>query len=131
MGGVARRACGGHGYGLFSGLPQLYLNCMRCLTVEGDNTVLCLQVARSLVGVCAGDNASTIVGDELAYLAANVHGEGQCPVHIADDWVRPETFLHALEFWAATVIRKAASSYHSDMHKGLSHDEAWEKNMVL
>ena len=36
----------GHGYGLYSGLPQLYLNTLRSLTVEGDNNVLGLQVAR-------------------------------------------------------------------------------------
>lgn len=43
-----RLGCGGHGYLLSSGLPELYcLNVASC-TYEGDNIVLLLQVARFL-----------------------------------------------------------------------------------
>ncbi|PIN93876.1 hypothetical protein AB205_0163330, partial [Aquarana catesbeiana] len=42
---VCRKACGGHGYSLFSGLPSLYTRVVASCTYEGENTVLHLQAA--------------------------------------------------------------------------------------
>ena len=42
---ACRRGCGGHGYSLLSGLPTLYASYVQNATWEGDNNVLCLQVA--------------------------------------------------------------------------------------
>lgn len=44
-----RRACGGHGYSLASGLPQIFATYVHLVTAEGDNTVMVQQVARGLV----------------------------------------------------------------------------------
>lgn len=133
---VARRACGGHGYGVFSGLPQLYLNSLRSLTVEGDNTVLCLQVARSLVAACAGN--SNRGGSDMAYLASSVRSGAEtgqppqrCSVRSSSDWADPSQQLCALEFWAATTVHKAAAAYERDVASGLSQGDAWEKRMVV
>jgi alkylation response protein AidB-like acyl-CoA dehydrogenase len=41
---AARRACGGHGYSVLSGLPTLYASYVQNVTWEGDNNVLLLQV---------------------------------------------------------------------------------------
>ena len=38
--------CGGHGYSLASGIPDLYVNYTAAQTYEGENTVLYLQTAR-------------------------------------------------------------------------------------
>ncbi|KAH0630288.1 hypothetical protein JD844_013186 [Phrynosoma platyrhinos] len=45
---VCRKACGGHGYSLLSGLPSLYTRLVASCTYEGENTVLLLQTARML-----------------------------------------------------------------------------------
>ena len=45
----ARRACGGHGYSRFSGIVDLYLDYVPAQTYEGDNIVMFLQTARSLL----------------------------------------------------------------------------------
>ena len=42
-------ACGGHGYSMASGLPYLYANMVPANTYEGENMVLFLQTARSVV----------------------------------------------------------------------------------
>ena len=42
---AARRACGGHGYSLLSGLPTLFTHYVQNVTWEGDNNVMLLQVA--------------------------------------------------------------------------------------
>lgn len=41
---AARRACGGHGYSVLSGLPTLFASYVQNTTWEGDNNVLLLQV---------------------------------------------------------------------------------------
>ena len=38
-----RRACGGHGYSLLSGLPTIFSSYVQNVTWEGDNNVLLLQ----------------------------------------------------------------------------------------
>jgi acyl-CoA oxidase len=44
-----RRACGGHGYSLFSGLGQFYQDYVPNVTWEGDNYILTQQTARYLL----------------------------------------------------------------------------------
>lgn len=46
---IARRACGGHGYLASSGLSNLYVDLLPVVTVEGENTILYLQVARYFI----------------------------------------------------------------------------------
>ena len=41
---AARRACGGHGYSLLSGLPTVFTHYVQNVTWEGDNNVMLLQV---------------------------------------------------------------------------------------
>uniref|UniRef100_A0AC34PVX0 Acyl-CoA oxidase n=1 Tax=Panagrolaimus sp. JU765 TaxID=591449 RepID=A0AC34PVX0_9BILA len=43
-----RMSCGGHGYSLASGLPQLYSSGVASCTYEGENMVMLLQLARYL-----------------------------------------------------------------------------------
>ena len=44
-------ACGGHGYSAASGFPLLNSNQFNGATVEGDNLVLLLQVARYIANL--------------------------------------------------------------------------------
>lgn len=46
---ICRRACGGHGYSQYSGLPSLINEYASNNTLEGENTVLYLQVSRYLL----------------------------------------------------------------------------------
>jgi acyl-CoA oxidase len=40
---ACRRACGGHGYSLLSGLPTAFTHYVQNVTWEGDNNVMLLQ----------------------------------------------------------------------------------------
>lgn len=51
-----RLCCGGHGYSMASGLPQLIQEADGGCTYEGDNVVLLLQTARYLLK-CVQNNA--------------------------------------------------------------------------
>lgn len=44
---AARRACGGHGYSLLSGLPTTFTHYVQNVTWEGDNNVMLLQALLS------------------------------------------------------------------------------------
>lgn len=55
---TCRRATGGHGYLLMSGLPRLYAATVAACTYEGENTVLYLQSARYLLKVIDQSDAS-------------------------------------------------------------------------
>lgn len=46
---VCRRACGGHGYSHASGIPRIIQRSVPAVTYEGENTVLYLQCARSVL----------------------------------------------------------------------------------
>eukprot|EP01094_Clydonella_sp_ATCC50884_P002425 TRINITY_DN11854_c0_g1_i1.p1 TRINITY_DN11854_c0_g1~~TRINITY_DN11854_c0_g1_i1.p1 ORF type:complete len:697 (+),score=224.04 TRINITY_DN11854_c0_g1_i1:275-2092(+) len=50
-----RRSCGGHGFLLSSGLPQLYTSYMPMFTAEGDNYLLTQQSARFLLKCLKGE----------------------------------------------------------------------------
>lgn len=52
-----RLCCGGHGYSLASGIPQVIIDLDAGSTYEGDNVVLLLQTARFLLK-CAQKNVS-------------------------------------------------------------------------
>ena len=43
---LCRRSCGGHGYLLACGIPEIYADLLCSVTVEGENTVLYLQTAK-------------------------------------------------------------------------------------
>ena len=46
---VMRLSCGGHGFHHYSQLPSMRQETLANITLEGENTVMCLQVARYLV----------------------------------------------------------------------------------
>jgi acyl-CoA oxidase len=43
------RACGGHGFSHFSGLPSLLFTQFPDMILEGENSVLFLQISRGLL----------------------------------------------------------------------------------
>ena len=43
---VMRKACGGHGFLMSSGVADVFLDAQAGMTYEGENTVLYLQTAR-------------------------------------------------------------------------------------
>ncbi|GAB9464618.1 Peroxisomal acyl-coenzyme a oxidase, partial [Globisporangium polare] len=66
---TARRACGGHGYLLSSGLPILLGDNVQTVTAEGENYVLTLQTARTLMKVLGAFRAGSPLPDSMKYIA--------------------------------------------------------------
>ncbi|ORZ25629.1 acyl-CoA dehydrogenase/oxidase C-terminal [Absidia repens] len=108
-----RRACGGHGYSLFSGLGQFYQDYLPNVTWEGDNYILTQQTARYLLktyrNVVAGKAVPSEYNQTVTYLTQYLQNtKAQCPVTSASDFNNPEVILAAFGFRAAYGIAKVA-----------------------
>ncbi|KAG1057147.1 hypothetical protein G6F43_001010 [Rhizopus delemar] len=103
-----RRACGGHGYSLFSGLGHFYQDYLPKATWEGDNYLLTQQTARYLIKTMRSVRAGKINSSFSAqYLAEYISSpQARCPfVHI-DNLNNPESLLNAFKFRSAFLIDK-------------------------
>ncbi|ORX45296.1 acyl-CoA oxidase [Hesseltinella vesiculosa] len=108
-----RRACGGHGYSLFSGLGQFYQDYLPNVTWEGDNYILTQQTARYLLktyrNVMAGKAVPSEHNHTISYLTHFLQNpQAKCPVKEANDFMNPETILTAFGFRAAYSIAQVA-----------------------
>lgn len=133
----ARRACGGHGYGLFSGLPAILLNCLRMYSTEGDNNVLYLQTARFLMS--AWRSASTGDVEALAggvqYYADLAKDDGaaietqRCTATTIEELCDTEVQLDAFKHVAARKVRRTANRMAAEAAAGLAEHDAKNAHM--
>lgn len=85
---ICRKACGGHGFSHYSGFPSIIADYAANLTHEGENTVLYLQVARSLMKNYKGMvvNNKKLTGS-IEYLQNfNKLMEQKCQTKEAEKW---------------------------------------------
>ncbi|KAG2226002.1 hypothetical protein INT45_002468 [Circinella minor] len=107
-----RRACGGHGYSLFSGLGQFYQDTLPKVTWEGDNYILTQQTSRYLFktfrsvasGRVSEKNANFSASYMMEYLS---NPKARCPITQASDLSNPEILLATFKYRAAFLISKA------------------------
>ncbi|KAI8099421.1 uncharacterized protein BX664DRAFT_289521 [Halteromyces radiatus] len=105
-----RRACGGHGYLLSSGLGQFYQDYLPKVTWEGDNYLLTQQTARYLLktfrSIQAGKNNDN--NFSVQYLTEYLgQRQSQCSVVEADDFTNPETLLMIFKYRVAFMVEQA------------------------
>ncbi|KAI9307460.1 acyl-CoA dehydrogenase/oxidase C-terminal [Cunninghamella echinulata] len=114
-----RRACGGHGYLLASGLGQFYQDYLPKATWEGDNYLLTQQTARYLLktfrSVRSGKNKdghTTFSSQYLSEYLANRNA--RCPISTVDDFKNPEVVLTIFKYRVAFMIEQAVQSIDED-----------------
>ncbi|XP_056380446.1 peroxisomal acyl-coenzyme A oxidase 2 isoform X2 [Hyla sarda] len=125
---VCRKACGGHGYSLYSGLPSLYTKVTASCTYEGENTVLHLQLARFLIKCFAGAQSGRPLPTSIAYLSSPATGNCQARAH--GDFLNPEVYLKAYEFRAYSLIASAAHKIQNLLQSGVEQYLAWNSTSV-
>ncbi|XP_066452700.1 peroxisomal acyl-coenzyme A oxidase 2-like isoform X2 [Eleutherodactylus coqui] len=125
---VCRKACGGHGYSLYSGLPSLYTNVTASCTYEGENTVLHLQVARFLVKCFAAAQSGTPLPTSTAYLSSP--SASGCQATTPVDFLNPEVYLKAYECRAYRLIASAARKLQNLVQSGVEQHLAWNSGSV-
>ncbi|OBZ87095.1 putative peroxisomal acyl-coenzyme A oxidase 1.2 [Choanephora cucurbitarum] len=123
-----RRACGGHGYSLFSGLGLFYQDYLPNVTWEGDNYILTQQTARYLLKtfrhVVAGKAEPSEYNHTITYLTSYLQNpKAKCPATSAEDFLNPETILSAFGFRAAYGIAQVAEQIDR-------HGRSWNSMLV-
>ncbi|XP_019392298.1 PREDICTED: peroxisomal acyl-coenzyme A oxidase 2 isoform X2 [Crocodylus porosus] len=125
---TCRKACGGHGYSLLSGLPSLYTRLAASCTYEGENTVLLLQTARFLVKCLGAARSGQPVPPSVAYLSA-VNSE-RCLVRDKRDLLQPDVYVEAYRHVAIRVLSSAAAKLQALVQSGAEQHEAWHQCTV-
>ncbi|XP_040263583.1 peroxisomal acyl-coenzyme A oxidase 2-like [Bufo bufo] len=125
---VCRKACGGHGYSLYSGLPSLYTKVTASCTYEGENTVLHLQTARFLIKCFTGAQLGKPLPASTAYLSSP--GAGGCKAMRPADFLNPEVYLKAYEYRAYSLVKSAANKMESLVKSGAEQYLAWNSTSV-
>lgn len=94
---TCRRFCGGHGFSVLSGLPNLFASYVQNVTWEGDNNVMYLQSARYLIKALGGGAGEAGGGGSAAYLAhAGTEAAARSSVSCPQDWRVPRHAVAAL-----------------------------------
>ncbi|KAM3914897.1 peroxisomal acyl-coenzyme A oxidase 2-like [Leptodactylus fuscus] len=125
---VCRKACGGQGYSLYSGLPSLYTKVTASCTYEGENTVLHLQVARFLIKCFAGAQLGRPLPTSTAYLSSQ--GAGTCQARTPADFLTPEIYMKAYEDRAYRLIALSAHKIQNLVRSGMEQYLAWNSTSV-
>ncbi|KAJ0182748.1 hypothetical protein K1T71_002117 [Dendrolimus kikuchii] len=117
-----RLACGGHGYMLCSGFPQMYSTATAACTYEGENTVLMLQTARSLVKSWEQASKGKAFSPTMAYLG------DKTPLTKWENSV--DGIIKGFERVAAGKLRLSVASLKKYSKSGLSPEDAWNSTSI-
>lgn len=98
-----RKLCGGHGYLVSSGLPELFAVYIPACTYEGDNVVLLLQVARFLVKTVSELGYKKPVGTTGYMGRAADLLQNNCAIQTVEEWLNPDAVVEAFEARAARM----------------------------
>ncbi|TVY83871.1 Peroxisomal acyl-coenzyme A oxidase [Lachnellula suecica] len=97
----ARKMCGGHGYLMMSGLPEIVASCTATCTFEGENVVMWKQVSRYLMKGMAAPS----LPHDMVYMAS-YSGPVVFPYQ-GDDFLRPEVLVEIFEHRSARLTHEA------------------------
>ena len=136
----ARKCCGGQGYAVLSGLPDILALVTPQCTWEGDNMVLYQQTARYLMNtvdmIKNGKHGDT--HQSFAYLVeAILFPDSAFPNSFSAEGISSldhSTLLGIFQYRAARLIIGAADAMTTstnDERRRLGRREAWNENMLL
>ncbi|XP_075992761.1 acyl-coenzyme A oxidase 1-like [Anticarsia gemmatalis] len=118
-----RTSCGGHGYMLSSNLPQIYGLITAACTYEGENTVLMLQTARSLVKAYEQAQSGKPLSPTMAYLSEKSTGKQK--------WTNTvDGIIQGFRKVAVGKISAAVACIKKYRSKGFCPEDAWNKSSV-
>ncbi|KAG0716699.1 Peroxisomal acyl-coenzyme A oxidase 1 [Chionoecetes opilio] len=120
---TCRLACGGHGYMASSRLPSLYTSATSCITLEGENTVLLLQVARYLIKSYRAAVKGKPVLPSVSYLAASP------PVHHTPE-LSNKALVEAFRTSSASLVRETEANLQRLCDMGQNYPHAWNSCSV-
>ncbi|XP_032893235.1 LOW QUALITY PROTEIN: peroxisomal acyl-coenzyme A oxidase 2 [Amblyraja radiata] len=120
---TCRRACGGHGYSMLSGLPSLYGRVVASCTYEGENTVMLLQTARFLMKCLARVDSGQPLPQSVSYLSEPV--SRYCSAKEKTDFFKPFLYTEAYKHRAQRLIKDSGDKLQSLLQSGFEQYVAW------
>ncbi|XP_051874078.1 peroxisomal acyl-coenzyme A oxidase 2-like isoform X2 [Pristis pectinata] len=125
---TCRRACGGHGYSMFSGLPSLYSRVVASCTYEGENTVMLLQTARFLMKCLARLDCGQPLPQSVSYLSEPI--SSYCSAKEKTDFFKPFLYTEAYKHRAQRLIKDSGDKLQSLLQSGVEQYVAWNITSV-
>jgi len=127
----ARKTCGGSGYLIISGLPEIVQSVTVLCTVEGENSVLWQQVARYLVKWApklSGPSSVSHIPEDLSYLAAPTNEA--CTARDID-FLDPSIQLSIFQQGSQRLIAKASQMLQKSLLDSVPPVQAWDRHVML
>ncbi|UYV83606.1 ACOX2 [Cordylochernes scorpioides] len=121
---TCRRACGGHGFLLASGLPRLYATTVAACTYEGENTVLFLQTARYIIKILRKQQA---IAEDSSFQYLLQPMPNCVPLSGSADL---PTLIRLFRCAAYQQIHAAAQSLQKRIDEGVIPDLAWNSCQI-
>ncbi|PZC74072.1 hypothetical protein B5X24_HaOG208389 [Helicoverpa armigera] len=118
-----RTSCGGHGYMLSSNLPQIYGLVTAAVTYEGENTVLMLQTARSLVKAWEQAAAGKPLSPTMSYLSEKIDKKQKWDNSV-------DGIIKGFRRVATGKVASAVASMKKYIKRGLDPEDAWNMSSV-
>jgi acyl-CoA oxidase len=125
------QACGGHGYSAYSGLTSPFTENFANQILEGENSLLCLQVARYLLNLSkklhTGDTSAAI--GQFAYLLLDSELEEFKLPETKEALSSYSSVIQVFQKNAAFFVKKTSMSFMRHTLEGLDLKEAWNYKM--
>eukprot|EP00743_Colponemidia_sp_Colp-15_P007156 GILK01007723.1.p1 GENE.GILK01007723.1~~GILK01007723.1.p1 ORF type:complete len:666 (-),score=84.72 GILK01007723.1:138-1973(-) len=118
-----RLACGGHGFSLFSGIPEYAQGFAHILTAEGENNILARETTRYLVKILAKPE---LAKSNASYLAsAGDVLEQKCSAVSIEDMMHPDVQLKAFVYRAVRLVVRVGQDLQAAMSSGVPASDLW------
>jgi len=124
-------ACGGHGYSALSGLVTPFTENFANSILEGENSLLCLQVARYLLTLSQklAMGKTELATGQFAYLVRDAELSEWTPPTDVGELAKFETVLRIMQKNAAFFIKKTAMAFLKHQMDGKEMKDAFNFNM--
>merc|ERR1712130_81997 len=126
-----RKACGGQGYLLSSGIAEQSRSFSSAVTVEGEQVILSLQVARFLIKAVRAVKNGRAVAGSVTYLKDKNLANSLPNAPLDGNHSQFEHLLGMLKERACRMAYKLEAAFSAAIQNGLSFDQALNSVAIL
>jgi acyl-CoA oxidase len=132
----ARRCCGGHGYSVLSGFPDIVTTQASMPILEGENHIMYQQTARYLIkeaqSVRRGNDVKPLKGLEYLWVGYEglVTGQDRRCSATSDELFDSNSLLKIFRHRATRSIFECEAALKTSLESGLKPTAAWNRHMM-
>ena len=122
---ACRKCCGGHGYLMSSGLPDLLGTYKQNATVEGENFMIAQQTTKQLLKMLNGVSESTGDSTDYIHTALSIANNSTCKATAVEDFFDCNVQMEAYKQRAAYLLLYLDAKLQKAEKDGVHEKEAW------